>query len=638
MSAAAVHLSVDIGAWWTAAVLHAGGRREPVTADGQPRIASGVFLDPAAGVFLAGAAGLAAAQQQPGSYVTGPLAHLHSDAAGTTGHDPVVAVSALLAYVANIASVQAGAAITTLAVTTPRAWGHRSRDRLTQAATMAGLPAPQIVTTAAATAAHLTPDGSPDGAPGSFVLVCATGDTDMTLTILDTGDHYTQLATATINDPTAPPIDQVLTDLAWQRAGADPAAVTTASGWQVAAEVRQARTALATQHRAPILLPAPHPAVVIDRDDLAAAAKSHFARLPETLTQVLADADLDRAAITASVITGDDPVTTDVHGALTDAGFSPTLITGQPHAIADGAARLTHDQTASAGTATAATTRLPRVRLSLRNITSTAVLAVTSVILLFQAVYTTEVWTLGITIQAVDLPIPQLSLSAALAVLAAISAASLAPTTWLTPAGLNDPHSTGYLLRRAYLAAAVTGLALAVMWGLGAATAIEYPRNSGLYTRWALTTATPIAVCAALIALISPRIPAERLAAWLQVVAPPVIPLVVGAAGLFLRKAAGTLTFPVSTNEVGGVVSFIALAMLGAATPAVATRARSIRILTGGVLAIGYPLITGPYWGVKIVTIIFIGAILWWVLQATTRTVLYAVPGVEGRLSRWIGT
>jgi hypothetical protein len=65
MAPQAVHLSVDIAAWWTAAVLYTDGQRHPVTFDGQPRTPSGICLDPTTNTLIPAAAGLATAYQHP---------------------------------------------------------------------------------------------------------------------------------------------------------------------------------------------------------------------------------------------------------------------------------------------------------------------------------------------------------------------------------------------------------------------------------------------------------------------------------------------------------------------------------------------------------------------------------------------
>ncbi|MFG1608369.1 hypothetical protein [Actinoplanes sp. NPDC049265] len=82
------------------------------------------------------------------------------------------------------------------------------------------------------------------------------------------------------------------------------------------------------------------------------------------------------------------------------------------------------------------------------------------------------------------------SLAAALAVVAAITAAQLVPTTWLSPQGLAHPPSTGMVLRRSYFAAAGRGLAIAGLWGIAAAVVVVDFQDPA-YLRWTLTPPPP---------------------------------------------------------------------------------------------------------------------------------------------------
>jgi hypothetical protein len=466
------------------------------------------------------------------------------------------------------------------------------------------------------------------------VLVCSVDGAEPMITIIDARNQYNQLAVATVHEPNAPRIDQALADLAWQRANVDPTTTATIPGWQVAAEVRQARSVLATQPRAPVLLPAPHPAVVIDRDDLAAAIKPHLARLPDAITQALADADLDREHLTVTVLIGDEATVGDLHTGLADAGLTPTVITGQPHALADGAARLTHTTTGPT-TATAATTRLPRTRLTLRSLAGTVILSVCSLALLLQTINTAYIYTRnwGTEITSARLPIPNVALAAALVVIAAITIANLAPTHWFTPAGLADETSTGILLRRAYLAAATAGLAVAGLWGLGVGVGVGY--INGAYLRWALTAALPIAVCTALIGLVSPRIPADRLTTWLQRLPPPTLAIAAGASGVYLMRSAFTSSFPTSLTGSPATITAVGAAMLGAATAFTATRQPLIRAVTGGILALGYALV-GNLDTARYLTITYIAVLIWWALTTTARTIHYALPGTTKNLNGWL--
>ena len=157
--------------------------------------------------------------------------------------------------------------------------------------------------------------------------------------------------------------------------------------WRDAAEIDRARTALIDTPRTPVLLPEQPDPVIIDLADLDKAVRPHLDQLTPALTQAVTDADIDPADITATVLVAYDATAPAAHTALTDAALpTPTVIT-HPHQIAAGAAQLTGSPHAGAPP-TAATTRLPRARLTLASLTAVAVLAACSVALLLQTITT----------------------------------------------------------------------------------------------------------------------------------------------------------------------------------------------------------------------------------------------------------
>lgn len=545
----------------------------------------------------------------------------------TTGEadtQPPVAVSALLAHVANTAAAQAGIPVNTLTVTTPQPWGPKSRQRLTAAATTAGLPEPA---TAAAAAAAGVQEGH---GQGRFMLVCTIGDDYPELAVLDTTEQYSQLAATTVRDPDAPGIQQAIAASIRHHTGDTEAPAEV--DWRTAAEIDRARMVLTGTSRTPILLPEASSPAVLDVADLHKAAQPHLDQLGPALTQVFNEADIDRTDLAATVLVAFDATAPAAQSALTDAGLPPPVTVTQPDQLAAGAARLTA-QAGVGSAATAATTRLPRTRLTIGNLTAVAVLAAASTVLLIQTVTTAYTWYLGggIQVSSVALPVANLALAAALAATAATTAAQLAPTTWLSPQGMADPASTGYLLRRSYLAAAAAGLALAGLWGLGTGVGVEY--SDPRYLRWALIAAIPIVACAAVVAIVSPRIPADRLPAWLARMRPPVWPIAAAAAGVYLVRAAFHLSFPVNLTGYHSIVAAVGAALLGAATAATATRNLAIRVAIGLILVPGYVLIVTPS-TIGYLTAAYTAALIWWHLTVTAHTLRDATT--DGPLSRWL--
>lgn len=332
MSVGDLHLAVDIAAWWTTAAHESAGTVHPVTFDGRNRFPSGVFQDPDTREMSIGTPALEASARLPEGYRPDPMTLLHTGTpAPGARFDPVDAVAAILAHVAQAACAQAGGPVGTLTVVTARLWGPAARQRLQQAAARAGLPVPHIVTVAAA-AAVLAPTGR-------YVLVCTTGDATPELTALDAAHGYRQLATAPVRDPGCPTVDEALIRLAAERAspGSDPAAAL--DDWRAAREIQQARTALTAAGETPVRLPEPYPAAELTHHDLAAATAAHLARLDETAKQVLADAGLDRSDIGAVVLVGDDGTLPAVAAGLSRTGLPPAVTIRDSQAILTGALR-----------------------------------------------------------------------------------------------------------------------------------------------------------------------------------------------------------------------------------------------------------------------------------------------------------
>jgi hypothetical protein len=623
MATGDLHLSVHLGARWTAAVVTVDGRTWPVTFEGQTRIPSGVWIDPQSGTASVAAAGLTAAATRPESYLADPMAALRN--ATEADARPAAAVSAVLAHVANTASVQVGTPVATLTLTTPQPWGPKSRQRLIHATTTAGLPEPAIVTAAAAAAASPRRDTS----PGGFVLVCTIGDDYPHLAVLDAAEQYTQLAAVTARDSAAPAIDVAVAASIRQRTEdrTDPLGDL---DWQTAAAIDRARTALTGAARTPVLLPGHTGPVVIDGSDLDKAARPHLEHLAPALNQALAEADIDQADIAATVLVVHDATAPAAQAALTDTGLPPPAVLTQPDQIAAGAAHLTGTVHSTAA-ATAATTRLPRTRLTIGSLTAVAVLAAASIILLLQTITTADISTIAASITGVRLPVANLALAAAIAATAANAAAQLAPTTWLSPQGINDPASTGYLLRRSYLAAAAASLTLAGLWGLGTGVGVGWTDPE--YLRWALTAAAPIAASAVVVAAVSPRVPAARLGDWLPRMRPPLWPIAAAATGVYLVRSAYTLTFPTDLTGLDGLTAAIGAAAIGTATASTVTRNLGIRVAVSIILIPGYALVVTVD-TVGYLTATYVAALAWWHLAAAAHTVREAAP--NNPVTRWL--
>jgi hypothetical protein len=295
---------VDIAAWWVTAVLQSEGFDRPVLFDGRARAPSGVLQGP--GAYTAGITALTTGLTQPETYRPDPMTLLRHGG-------PPAAVAAVLSHVAERTGRPAA-----LTVVTAQEWDRPARGRLEQAAVTAGLPRPRIVSTAVAAAAQ---------AGSGPVLVCVSGAAWPELTVVDGQRH---LAAAAVRAPGAPAVDEALLRVAAARGGgdADP------DDWRLTREIEHARATLGVQARAAMLLPEPQQAVVLTRDDLAAAKAVHLDRLPDTVKLLLADAGVDRVRSVVQV--GEDA---QVSTALSDLGLTPAITIGHPHALLRGLSR-----------------------------------------------------------------------------------------------------------------------------------------------------------------------------------------------------------------------------------------------------------------------------------------------------------
>jgi hypothetical protein len=311
-------------------------------------------------------------------------------------------------------------------------------------------------------------------------------------------------------------------------------------------------------------------------------------------------------------------------------GLTPTVVTGTPHAVADGALLAAGQHAAPDGTA--ATARLPRTRLRAADLTGVGILTGCSALLLWQAVATA--WTQGAAgrITAVYLASEQVAAAAAVAAVAALAVAHLAPTVWLsgTPPDPATEPTTGSLIRNAYLTAGLLGAAVAGLQGLAAG--IPYGRT---YLGPALTAALPIAVCALLIAAAAPRIRTSVLPAWQARTRPPVAWIALATVGIALMRAALSAGFPTNLIGMHTLVGATGALCLGVGTVLTVASQPLIRLVTAPILGLGYAAVYSVT-TVPALTIGYIIALGWWTLALTTHTLRLAFPNTAAGFRRLV--
>ncbi|MER7996600.1 hypothetical protein [Micromonospora chalcea] len=636
MPSGGTRLSIDLTSSAIAATVDRDGTRIPVLLNGRIVMPHGIVIDPA-GQLHPGVNGL----PEPSvghQFIRDPVDLLHA----ADAEPPVDAVHLLagqLWYVADQAVRQVAVPVAALTVTIPSAWGPRRRGHLTDAAARAGLPAPAMVTAPAALAAYATAGHAPDG---TCLLICDAERRPITLTVLQVSpDGYRELATRQVSP--SRDLDRDLAQHLLTRSIADDPsqrpeiqAIPEPADAALLESIRQARTALSTQERAPVLLPSPRPPAVLTRDDVTAAAQPLLDDAATAVNGILDAADISQQHLSGVIHreTKAIPGLQERLAAVT--GHAPTALDGHSHALADGALALTaaHHQT----TSTANDTALPRVRLRVRDLTSAIILGACSLTVLLQTILTADiVTTYSVQVVGVRLSLPQLGVAGALTMLTAFAVAHLAPTTWLagtTDAATTRP-TTGHLIRRGYLAAAVGGSTAAALYGLATGTAVQFGYEP--YLKWTLGSALPLAVCAAIIAATAPRIAAPQLSNWLARTRPAALPAAIATTGICLMRAAITLTPPVDLTGMPGLIGSAGAALLGIATALTTSRSRTTRTITVPGLAIGYAIVfTSDTSSALLVG--YLVALTWWAVQLAAYTLRLAYPGAGQALRRLAGS
>ncbi|MDG4834794.1 hypothetical protein O7627_36620 [Solwaraspora sp. WMMD1047] len=621
------HLCIDLAASAITATLGHGQHRTPLLIDCHPLMPAGVYADPDTGHLHTGPAAHAAAVNRPDRYLTHPFTH------PTDSVDPAGAAAAVLTHIAAQAHA-AGAPITALTLSIPPSWGPRRRDHLHTAATQAGLPPPALVTAPAAIAAHVTTHRTQPPPHGAYMLICHATTHPITLTVLQTTPNgYHELATTSVN-PDIDPDTLLLHHLTNTHLDDDPdlrhrlthpnTLEDQRLRWTLTQSLHQARHTLTTHDRTAVLLPEPHPPAVLTQHDLATATKPVLDQIPAAVSHLLDATDIDPTHL-YDVIVHHDPTLPAVTDHLQQATARPATVVHDPHATTDGALHLTNNPTAGG-------TPLPRVRLRPSHLTAAAVTGACSLALLIQTITTADTYQPYGTILAAYTSVHQLAAAGILAMLTALTIAHLAPTTWLThPPPTGYENTTGTLIRRAYLTAALTGTTTAALYGLATGTAFGLDLNR--YLNWSLLPALPLTLCALTIAITAPRIPTTDLPQWLRRIRPHALPVAIATTGILLMRSAVTLTPPADLTPFPITIGSIGAAAVAVATVLTVTTHTLTRTITAPLLAIGYALLfTYPTSSIFITG--YLLTLTWWTVTATTRTLRTAFPKATQEIRR----
>ncbi|MGW0434499.1 hypothetical protein ACWDV4_18415 [Micromonospora sp. NPDC003197] len=112
--------------------------------------------------------------------------------------------------------------------------------------------------------------------------------------------------------------------------------------------------------------------------------------------------------------------------------------------------------------------------------------------------------------------------------------------------------------------------------------------------------------------------------------------MIIAAVGIFLMRAALTLTTPVDLTGMPGLAGSLGAALLGVATALTASRSRLLRLITAPGLAIGYALVFS-YDTSGALIVGYLVALTWWTIRLTAQTLRLAFPNVGTALHQLFG-
>ncbi|GAA1380950.1 Hsp70 family protein [Catellatospora chokoriensis] len=617
MESTTVTLSVDIGEQTTVAVAAVGHRRSPVLFGATTSTPSAVTLPPDA---------------DGGERVV--VDDVRSALGGAVGD--VRAAAVLLRRVADAAETFAGT-VTGLVLTAPPAWGPRRHALLRQAAASAGLPAPTIVAAPVAAAAYAhTVEPVPDS---GCVLVCDIGVTEANMSLVQhTGGGWQLLSTIPMPATGAQALARALVEHL-------PVPVPDGSDVDsgAPAAVQAALAQLADNGRAAVVLPDPHPPILLTHADLEQPAARMRQQILAAADEAMAAADIDPEHLAAIVALGDTAALIGAGDALQGRfALAPVPLSAPALARADGA--LTSYQpgpATAAGTATGARLRVRHLAAVVLPSVAAGVLAIqditdTQYLLPHNLTYTTDDYA-KITAY---FNMPQYAVAAMLTTFAAIAGGRFAAA-----ALLRDDHTDnrpGYHATRAGRLLAFTaaiGLAVAGLFGLLADAIFGgSPELAPDFLTPTLAAAAPAAAVAVTVGLVAPLIPALRDKPWTDPLHHPVTAMLLAAAGIAGMQAAWNgLPFdaPIPYDLVVIIGGRGGAALLGVAVALTLTRRRAAATALAAVLGLGFAIVHVPSNDSILITLYLIATAAWWIRQAVT-VALLAVP--DNLLKRLLGS
>jgi hypothetical protein len=596
-------LAIHYGAATVRAVLVAPGGTTTLTLDGAGEMSTAAHVS-TSGV-VTGAAAWRQAATDPDGLVVSPLrAGTGQVTAGGQQVEVVDLVAASLRQVAAEAHRIAGEPVDEVRLVVPAGWGPRRRTWMRHAARAAGLAVSRLVEAPVAAIARLDTRTAAAGLPaaeGAALVIDVGAGCEVTVVQRDPAGGE---VVSTLADPDAGG-DRLDAALVKTLTATDLHDMPADQRWPMLTSIRTARHALSEQVAVTMPMPDGQPPMVINTNQVAEVARPVFERAGELAAQALDNADLTLDQVTGVHLIGAAAVTPGAGDMIAaKLGAVPVLVEPAHAAAVLGAADADPTET------TGAQEQLPLPPV--RRLITLALPGVASLALFATYIFFSDDYRLGYPYTTV--PLANWGVSAVAATLALICLLQAAALF----AALLD-HST-YNSAEQPMSRISGGITIALLGGL--ATAAMYAITAGLYfnqpvarlMQGIVLTVLPIAVLAAVVAVLAWRRGITPAGGWDGFLAFPASSMIIAVVGIVAVNLWWTVAWPLWLHGWKDIVGLAGGLLIGVAAAFALVRhpgARLVLIVPVGFftviisrtgpapLAVIWALAVACWWGVR---------------------------------------
>ncbi|MET8147891.1 Hsp70 family protein [Actinoplanes sp. NPDC049668] len=527
-------LAIDYGAATVRAVLVAPGGTTTLTLDGTGEMSTAAHISTSG--MVTGSSAWRQAATDPDGLVVSPLrAGTGQVTAGGQQVEVVDLVAATLRQVAAEAQRITGEPVDDVRLVVPAGWGPRRRTWMRHAARAAGLAVSRLVEAPVAAIARLDTRTAAAGLPateGPALVIDVGAGCEVTVVQRDPAGAE---VVSTLADPDAGG-DRLDTALVKTLTATDLHDMPAEQRWPMLTNIRTARHALSEQVAVTMPMPDGQPPMVVNTNQVAEVARSVFERAGELAAQALDNADLTLEQVSGVHLIGAAAATPGA-GDLIAAKLGATPVQVEPAHTAAVLGAADADTTET----TAAEEPLPLPPV--RRLITLALPGVVSLALFASYIFFSDDYRLdydNTTAPLANWALPAIAATLAMICLlqaAALFAALLDHNTHTTSADQPTGRISG-------------GITIALLGGL--ATATMYAITAGLYfnqpiprlAQGILLTVLPIAVLAAVVAVLAWRRDVTPTGGWDGFLTFPASPMIIAVAGIVAVNLWYTVAWP----------------------------------------------------------------------------------------------